>query len=920
MEVVGQRHEHRARPRQHVGGLLDAVAGVDPDDEGPARRDRALPHQGVAPVRQPHRDGVPRPDAVLAQLRGQATDPPPQLPARGREELAVGGALAGHDGVRVVAGEAADEVGQVGRERARSRVRRHGPDGGDVHPGSIPCHLAVDARRPEAPREVRDDDRLTSGRGRYVADLRIGGCREAAFVRSPLPHADLRGIDTTTARAMPGVGAVLTAADLADVGDVPTMFGADDAPPWRPLATDRVRHEGEPIALVVADDRYRAEDAAAAVAPDLRARPGRATPSAALAARERGDEPLHPGHDDLALAKDFGPPVSDATWERAHIVVELSLRQQLLAPTSLEARAIVVEPHDDGRLTIHCSHQFPHGLATGVAGAFGLDVADVHVIVPDAGGAFGSKSPTYPEYLAVVAAARRLGVPVRWVEDRTEALTASSRGRGQDQRVRIAADADGRFLAIDLEVDADVGAHPLGAALPGQTGLAASEAYAVPEVHARVRSLLTTTAPTFAYRGAGRPEAAYAVERAVDQLAAELGADPVELRRRNLIREFPYDTPTGRRYDSGDYEACLDRCVELLEPGRWRAEQERRRDDPDAWPLGVGIACYVERSGGEPGILEEYGSVTAEPAGGFTARVGTSSTGQPHQTVFAALVADRLGVAAEDVRLVEGDTGEVPEGHGSFASRSTQMGGAALAGAVDTLIDAARERAAAAWAVDVADVAWDKGTLRHGTSAVPVGELAREEDPLRAEHRFTSPPAFPYGSYGAVVEVDPELGTVHLRRLVAVDDYGTVLDHTAVHGQTLGSIAQGLGQALTEGVVLDDDGGARVGDGEQRDSPRQGMPDGLLDYLLPTAAEMPRDLRIDETAVPAPDNPLGAKGAGEAGCIGVPPAVVNAVADALRTVPGADPTRLRMPLTPSVVWHALVGGRSDGSSAPGGPA
>ncbi len=749
---------------------------------------------------------------------------------------------------------------------------------------------------------MRGDDRLTSGRGRYVADLRVPGCREAAFVRSPVPHADLRGVDTTTAAAMPGVEAVLSADDLGDVGEVPTMFGTADGPVWRALAEDRVRHEGEPVALVVADDRYRAEDAAAAVVLDLDARAGRATPTAARDARSRGDEPLYPGHDDLALEKDFGPPVDAGTWARAHTVVEVSLRQQLLAPTSLEARAILVEP-DGERLTIHCSHQYPHGLATGVAGAFGLDVADVRVVVPDAGGAFGSKSPTYPEYLAVVAAARRLGVPVRWVEDRTESLTAASRGRGQDQHVRIAADADGRFLAIDLQVDADVGAHPLGAALPGQTGMAASEAYAVPEVHAAVRSWLTTTAPTFAYRGAGRPEAAYAVERAVDELAAATGADPVELRRRNLIREFPYDTPTGRRYDSGDYEACLDRCVELLEPRTWRAEQERRRDDPAGWPLGVGIACYVERSGGEPGILEEYGSVTVDLRPGehadrstYTARVGTSSTGQPHRTVFAALVADRLGVDAEDVRLVEGDTGEVPEGHGSFASRSAQMGGAALARAAEALVESARGRAAADWGIDVGDVVWDKGVLRHGTHAVPVGELASEAEPLHAEHRFTSPPAFPYGSYGAVVEVDPELGAVHVLRLVAVDDYGTVLDHAAVHGQTLGSIAQGLGQVLVEDVVLDDDGATL-------------MPDGLLDYLLPTAAEMPRDLRTDETAVPAPDNPLGAKGAGEAGCIGVPPAVVNAVADAIRDRPGADTGMLQMPLTPAVVWRAM-GGRS----------
>ena len=730
----------------------------------------------------------------------------------------------------------------------------------------------------------REDRRLLTGAGAYVANRRVPGGREAAFVRSPFAHADVRGVDTSVARGMPGVEAVLTAADLDGVGDVPAMFGGDDPPPWPALATDRVRHVGEAIALVIADDRYRAEDAAAAVVPDLVARPGRPTTVAALAA----DEPLHPGHPDVTLEKEFGDPVAASTWERAHVVVEASLREQLLAPTSLEARSILVDPTGPAPgLTVHCSHQFPHGLRDGLAAALGLDAGSVRVVVGDVGGAFGSKSPTYPEYVALAAAARRLGVAVRWTEDRTEALQAASRGRGQDQRVRIAADADGRMLAIDLEVDADVGAHPLGAGLPGQTGLAASEAYDVDEVHARVRSVLTTTAPTYAYRGAGRPEAAYAVERTVDLLARALDLDPVELRRRNLIREFPHDTPTGRRYDSGDYETALDRAMELLEPERWRAEQRRRRSVPGARPLGIGIACYVERSGGEPGILEEYGAVEACADRTFVARVGTSNTGQSHETVFAGVVARALGVEPNRVRLVEGDTAEVGEGHGSFASRSAQMGGAALHEAARALVDRARERAASQWSVDPGTVVWTAGTLRAGHRSTTAGALA-SGGPLVAEHRFSSPPAFPYGTYAAVVEVDPELGAVGVLRLVAVDDYGTVLDHAVVHGQTLGSIAQGLGQALYEDVPLDDDGAPRL---EQ----------GLLDYLLPTAAEMP-PLRLAETAVPAPDNPLGVKGAGEAGCIGVPPAVVNAVADAL---PGADPALLAMPLTPQTVWRAL---------------
>ena len=481
VEVLGQGDEPRPRAPQHVGGLLEAVAGVDADNVRLARRDRELPDQRVAPVRHPHRDGVAGPDPVLAQLGGQGTDPAPELAAGGGTSGRRRRALVDQHGVGVAAGEATEEIGEVGGTspaggkaatrrgvvRPGNRGRRHGSRS---LPGGTPA--------------VRGDYRLTTGRGRYVADLRVPGCLEAAFVRSPV-RTPTCGASTPRLPHDAGrqAGPHRRRPDRRR-GD-PTMFGAQDAPPWRPLAIDRVRYEGEPVALVVADDRYRAEDAAAAVVLDLDRRPGRATPQAARDARDRGDEPLYPGHDDLALEKHFGPPVAEETWARAHTVVDVSLRQQLLAPTSLEARAILVEPGPDGSLTIHCSHQFPHGLATGVAGAFGLDAADVRVIVPDAGGAFGSKSPTYPEYLAVVAAARRLGVPVRWVEDRTEALTAASRGRGQDQHVRIAADADGRFLAIDLQVDADVGAHPLGAALPGQTGMAASEAYAVPEVHAR---------------------------------------------------------------------------------------------------------------------------------------------------------------------------------------------------------------------------------------------------------------------------------------------------------------------------------------------------------------------------------------------------------------------------------------------------
>jgi carbon-monoxide dehydrogenase large subunit len=340
----------------------------------------------------------------------------------------------------------------------------------------------VTEAEPAQPLRRVEDHRQLTGSGSYVADLAVPGCLEAAFVRSETPHGVIDRVETSAAAGMPGVEAVLTAEDLADVGDVPAMFGGGEGKPWPPLAADRVRFVGEALAAVVAVDRYRAEDATAAVAVEITPLPAMPTTAASLAAAD----PLYAGTSNVALQQEFGQPVAAATWDRAH-VVEADYREQLLAPTSIEARAILVEPRDDGGLEVWCSHQFPHGLRLGLATALGLAPEQVRVIVPDAGGAFGSKSPTYPEYLAVAAAALRTRRPVRWVEDRTEALLAGSRGRGQDQHVRMAADSEGRILAIDVDVAADIGAHPLGAGIPMQTGLAASEAYAAPEVHARVR-------------------------------------------------------------------------------------------------------------------------------------------------------------------------------------------------------------------------------------------------------------------------------------------------------------------------------------------------------------------------------------------------------------------------------------------------
>ncbi|WP_432839597.1 xanthine dehydrogenase family protein molybdopterin-binding subunit [Dactylosporangium sp. CA-092794] len=727
----------------------------------------------------------------------------------------------------------------------------------------------------------REDDRLVRGTGRYVADLREPGCLDAAFVRSDLAHAALLGVDLAAARRVPGVAGAWSAADLS-LPETPPMLEPETVAgrPWPPLATDRIRYHGEPLAIVVAANRYVAEDGRDAARVSAEALPVLLDPAEAA----ESDVELFPGRSNVAVDRDFGPPIDDGVWRRAAVVVEASYRQQLLAHTYMEPKAILVRPEPGGGLTVWASHQAPHRLRRDLAGGFGLPEERIRVIVPDVGGAFGGKSETWPEYLAVVAAARRLGRPVRWIEDRAESLAGPPHGRGQNQRTRMAADADGKILAYELHIDADVGGYPhTGAFVPVATSMMATGAYAIPQVHVRTRTVVTNTAPTSPYRGAGRPEAAAAIERTVDLLAERLRLDPAELRRHNFIRpqDFPYRTLTGFTYDSGDYAGALGVALRELDYTGWRAEQARRRAD-GGLPLGIGLSTYVERSG----TGEEFGAVEACPDGTFVALSGCCSTGQGHETSFPQVVAAVLGVDAERVTLVEADTAVVPRGIGSYASRSMQTGGAALYRAAGKLVEAAVHRAAEAGGVPAGEVEYKAGELHAGGRTTTLAELAAAGEPLRAEHVEDSPEAFPFGAYAAVVEADPELGELRVLRLVAVDDYGVVVNPLIVGGQGLGSTVQGIGQALCEDLRYDPDG---------RVATR-----GLLDYLIPTMSEVP-PLRFAETCTPNPNTPLGAKGAGEAGCIGAPPAIVNAVADALGP---AARGRLQLPLTPYTVWSA----------------
>jgi carbon-monoxide dehydrogenase large subunit len=479
---------------------------------------------------------------------------------------------------------------------------------------------------------------------------------------------------------------------------------------------------------------------------------------------------------------------------------------------------------------------------------------------------------------------------VRWIEDRTEALTAATHGRDQTARIRLAADTDGRILALDAQIDADVGAYPdFGDFIPEMTSWVMSGQYAIPRLHVDTRSIVTNKAPVASYRGAGRPEAAYFLERAVDLLAERLGVDPVELRRRNFIREdvFPYTSPTGAVYDSGRYASALDLAVRLAGYDQWRREQRERRprarQSRDVPLLGIGVASWIERSGGERGS-EEYAEIELTADGVVLARVGTASAGQGHEMTFARIAADAVGVDPSTVRVVLADTALVRRGGGAYGSRSVQIGGSALFRAGRAALSEATARAAAKLG---ADISYANGVFSSTGRSITLHELVSATGPLVAEDTFAPPQAFPFGSYVVVLEIDQRTGGIRFRRFVAVDDCGVVVNPRIVTGQVIGSIAQGLGQALYEHVVYDDEG--------------QPINASLLDYHVPTATEMP-EVVLGEHVTPNPNVPLGAKGAGESGCIGAPPAIVNAISDALADY---DRSALQMPITSARVWQCM---------------
>jgi aerobic carbon-monoxide dehydrogenase large subunit len=731
-----------------------------------------------------------------------------------------------------------------------------------------------------------EDEGLVRGAHRYVADLKVDGCLEACFVRSYEAHGELRSVDVAAARDVAGVVAAYAAADLPDLPDAPV--GAADFSPemGRPsLARGRVRFAGEPVAVVIADSRYAAEDGAELIMADIESLEAVIDPTRAA---EPSAPELFSGVSNVVATREAGDPV-DEIMASAPVVVETTIRNGRVAPTSIEARAVLVVPGENGRITVWASHQAPQRLRNELAEVLDITPEQIRVVVPKVGGAFGAKSQTFPEYIVVAHVARKLGRPVRWIEDRLEALQGSTHGRGQNQRLRLAATATGTIKALEALIDADVGAYPhTGTLVPAMTGWVLSGSYKIPHIYARVRAVVTNATPTASYRGAGRPEAAFALERLVDKLARRLQRDPVDVRLANYIPpdEFPYRSPTGALYDSGDYAGAMRAALDLVGYEELRAEQSRRRAAGTGRLLGIGVASYVERSGGRSGT-NEFGAIEISADGTVVARSGSTPQGQGHATVFAQIVASVFDVDLERVRVVQGDTDEVPVGVGTFGSRSTQVGGSALHVASTRVLDEARRRAARALEVAEEDLAYAEGrfTIAGTDRSVDLAELAAD-GPLEASLEIAPPQAFPFGTYICVVEVDRETGEVDVTRLVVVDDCGVVVNPKSVAGQVRGSIVQGLGQALYEGLAYDDLG--------------QPLFSSLMDYSLPTMSEVP-EIVVGDSVTPNPNVPLGTKGAGEAGCIGTPPAVVNAIVDALD---GRD-EGLEMPLLPEKVWRAL---------------
>jgi aerobic carbon-monoxide dehydrogenase large subunit len=763
----------------------------------------------------------------------------------------------------------------------------------------------------------REDAKLLTGQTSWTDNLSVPGMLWVAVVRSPHAHARITSVDTSKAREAEGVVAAFSGEDLADewAGGLPCAWPVTEdtkTPPHWPLAKDKTRHVGDGVAVVIAESRALAKDAAELV--------------------EVGYEPL-PAVTDVAKALDEGAPkVHDEldsnhcyTWtlqngevdrlfSEAAVTVKEHYRQQRLIPNAMEPRGVLVQPSPAlGEYTLWSATQIPHILRVTLALTTGIPESKLRVIAPDVGGGFGSKLNVYAEEALCLALSRRLGVPIKWSEERSEGYLATIHGRDVLQEIELAATAEGKITAVRTRLTAAMGAY-LQLVTPGIPILGAwlyGGCYGVEAYDFECVGVFTHTTPTDAYRGAGRPEATYAIERAVDALARELGKDPVELRRMNFIREFPADLASGLTVDSGDYDASLDRALELLGYEDVRRDQAERRERGDREQIGIGFSTYMEMCGLAPsrilGAIRyvaggwDAATIRCLPTGTVQVLVGTSPHGQSHATTFAQITADQLGMPVEDIEVLFSDTAIVPLGMDSYGSRSLTVGGVALYHAGDKIVAKAKKIVAHSLEVSEDDLEYEGGrfTVRGTDRSMTVKEAAFAAwtahnlpdgmEPGLEESHVYDPPNFswPAGCHIAVVAVDTETGAVDLRRYIAVDDVGTAINPMIVDGQVQGGVAQGVAQALLEEAVYDEDGNLVTG--------------SMTDYLLPSAAEL-IDFELDRTESPSPTNPMGVKGVGETGAIASTAAVMNAVVDALTPF---GITNLAMPATPERVWRAI---------------
>ena len=740
----------------------------------------------------------------------------------------------------------------------------------------------------------REDPRFLKGEGRYVDNIKLDGELHVVFVRSPMAHAKITDLDVSAAREFPGVKVFTNADTPLQVSPPPPFIGIDPQM-FRPfLATDTVRFAGDIVAAVVAESKSDAVDAAELVSVEYDPLPVVTDPREAA----KDEVLLYPGlgTNTCVRVPNEGDP---SLFADCDAVVEGTLVSQRLAASPLEPRSSLATAGEDGRLTIWLSTQTPHQDRMGLSMLLGMEESQIRVIGPDVGGGFGAKGLNVEDVL-VGWLARELGRPVHWTETRSENMVAMNQGRAQVTGFKIGGTSDGKITALRFDILQDAGAYPsIGSFLPSLTAMMASGVYAIPKIEVDIKTVVTNTTPIGPFRGAGRPEATQIVERAVDMFAAELGMDPAEVRRRNFIAKdaFPHTTVTGARYDSGDYEGALDLALEAVGYDDVRAEQAKRHENGAAKQLGIGLSVYVEITNGLH--EKEYGAVEITDDGEAIVRTGSFSHGQGHETTFAMIAAEQLGMPIEKVSVQKGDTDDVPRGTGTYGSKSTQIGGAAARQAANEVVEQAKALAADFLEAAAEDLVLDLDSGRFQVAGAPqsgftwaelaakakeAGRLAELSVETDFEAEF---PTFPFGAHIAVVEVDTETGEARQLRHVAVDDAGVIISPNVAEGQVHGGVATGIAQALYEEVMYDEDGNPVTG--------------SFASYCFPAATEMPAFERI-VMVTPTPINPLGAKGIGESGTIGATPAVHNAVIDALSHL---GVKHVDMPANGEKIWRAI---------------